>query len=853
MERNPLLVFHGKDVVPREKLKSTDPSRDLGPPSSLGNRYQRISTKIDNRLDYIKNQSSQMSNSPDGMTAEKVLVIETPLFDPDLRAKFIDILGVEWLSDAEDDDLTQDSNYMYLSMTNHSALQNLKSWWDKYYEQDGNLEAPYGAVKRLFDRITEIRFWGTKDRIRYTGLEDDLNFRVSNGDAYIPVEVEMWFRSTEDANLAASEKIQNELKSLGAEIYNHCLIPEIRYSVILASVPIECVKSFYDDNADDIDLLVADEVMYFRPNSQFDIDIDYDQEHAIDDQFGSEINEIDQEEPIVALLDGYPISNHEALKGSLIIDDPDDFIHKYENSPKWMFHGTSMASCIINGDASEESTMQLRPLYCRPIMAPAKKADSKGRHNERIPEKELPIDLIHRSVVRMFEGGQGLSPIAPSVKVINLSIGDKRHRYEGRVSPMAKLIDWLSWKYEVLFVISAGNYLEDLDLGVTVAEYESMSAEQKHQTFVDRIKRNAYEKKLLSPAESINSLTVGALHDDDSQAIVPSYLIDPLEKGSAPSPINPTSWGVKKSIKPEVLLPGGRQVYQTSSMMDSMPLVWTPNESTSSPYGIKTAIPGQQGQLNCFGYTIGTSNATALATRKAAMIYETLKDLQTEYDVLSGLDYSVAIKALMVHSADISKLKITAYQEDNARIRKAHLMQYSGYGKLDPYLSHSCFSNQATLIIAGTFSKEEGHKYSFPLPECLNSQTAYRRAVVTLAWKTPVNVESQRHRGIKLWFSPPIQKNPGPLHLEEKQYDWQKVRHGTIQHEILTGDRTMFFQEGSQFDIIVNAKGDSLKVRDFDSIPYTLIVTVETPGVDLPIYSEVSELLVGQRAPQERV
>jgi len=63
----------------------------------------------------------------------------------------------------------------------------------------------------------------------------------------------------------------------------------------------------------------------------------------------------------------------------------------------------------------------------------------------------------------------------------------------------------------------------------------------------------------------------------------------------------------------------------------------------------------------------------------------------------------------------------------------------------------------------------------------------------------------------------------------------------------------MFFQEGSQFDIIVNAKGDSLKVRDFDSIPYTLIVTVETPGVDLPIYSEVSELLVSQRAPQERV
>jgi len=69
---------------------------------------------------------------------------------------------------------------------------------------------------------------------------------------------------------------------------------------------------------------------------------------------------------------------------------------------------------------------------------------------------------------------------------------------------MARL-DWLSWKYKILFMVSAGNKAENFDFE---------EGEYTKDSLLKNINKNLRNSKILSPAESINSITVGAQHKD---------------------------------------------------------------------------------------------------------------------------------------------------------------------------------------------------------------------------------------------------------------------------------------------------------------------------------------------------
>ena len=64
----------------------------------------------------------------------------------------------------------------------------------------------------------------------------------------------------------------------------------------------------------------------------------------------------------------------------------------------------------------------------------------------------------------MFDGEGSEEPTAPTVRVVNLSLGDAKRRFAGVASPWARLIDHLAWRYNVLVLIRAGNILEGLPL-----------------------------------------------------------------------------------------------------------------------------------------------------------------------------------------------------------------------------------------------------------------------------------------------------------------------------------------------------------------------------------------------------
>ena len=203
-------------------------------------------------------------------------------------------------------------------------------------------------------------------------------------------------------------------------------LPSDRIDAVLGAAPVRLVQ--------------LDEVMYFRPVGQSISVAPAEPPLADAAPVPNETNGA-AGQPRVALLDGLPVANHVVLSGRVIIDDPQGWEQGYQAAER--VHGTEMASLIVNGDLSSQDSALSRPLYVRPIMRPDPN-DFRAPRAERMPFDQLAVDLLHSAVRRICEGESGQPPVAPEVRVINLSIGDPNRPLDGPMSPFGRMIDWLS-------------------------------------------------------------------------------------------------------------------------------------------------------------------------------------------------------------------------------------------------------------------------------------------------------------------------------------------------------------------------------------------------------------------------
>jgi hypothetical protein len=77
------------------------------------------------------------------------------------------------------------------------------------------------------------------------------------------------------------------------------------------------------------------------------------------------------------------------------------------------------------------------------------------------------------------------------------------------------------------------------------------------------------------------------------------------------------------------------------------------------------------------------------------------------------------------------------------------------------------------------------------------------------------------------------------LAIKRTDVDDNAVKRGTIQHEILEGDKATPFIDGTDLVIVVNCREDAGGL--IQKIPYGLSVSLEVKeGIDIEIYQEVS-------------
>ncbi len=842
----PLLVF--PEPTRAERAVRSRRGGELRIPDS-SRQAERLAPQFQRLQDAMEAKRLALQDNPVGLQPEQVLVLETIGPIQNFIRAVRKVKGLEWLGEYEIDDISPDHGFedakspekqlrgqLFLVMTDQRALQQLHGLFGTWRK---NPETKFGTglapLKQAFQHLHSIRPWDVEDRIRDTGIWEDWRDRLQYGQENVPFEAELWFRNSERRREQVEFNLRSVVRSLEGEVIRQCVIPEIAYHGILGRIHRTQIQNIIDrpEAFRDIHLLRCEDVMHVRPVGQCVVRISDDtgtdslQEHPQPN--------LPQRDPIVALFDGMPLAGHQLLENRLIVDDPDDYENSYQVHER--VHGTAMSSLICHGDVNEHGNAVGRPLYSRPIMQPRRGFD--GEFFEAIPANVLPIDLVHRAVRRLYETENGESAAAPSIRIINLSVCDPARPLGRAMSSWARLLDWLAWKYNVLFIVSAGNHLRDLELDLPRSSLRNLTAEDRERAVVKAVAVDTRNRRLLSPAETLNGLTIGAIHTDASSPS-PSHLIDPFVRTSLPSVTSAQGPGYRRAIKPEVFLPGGRQLL-AEKLGNSHAKATLQTYIYSVPPGQRVAAPGGAGQLNRTTHTRGTSNAAALASRAASFLYDLIEQIRRQPDTALAVDFDVVlIKTLLVHGADWTDTQIpfeALRNAQNSRSFRDYLARFLGYGSADLAKVMNCTEQRVTVLGFGELDDGEGAEFQLPLPPSLSAINERRRLTITLAWLSPVNSSRQNYRVAHLWFNP---KNP--IVTDRICADHRAVQRGTIQHEVLESDNAVAFQDGDRITIKVNCRADASDMHA--RVRYGLAVTLEVAqGINIPIYQEVRDRL----------
>ena len=787
-----------------------------------------------------------LHSDPSGVAPEHVLVIEVNGSVREFHETVAQTRGLEWLADEDLRDLEPDEDFhdpgalarsmaarLYLVLSNQEALSQLLSLY-RLWSRGQPLGREHSAWSKLFRCIRQIRRWDVKDRLQEAGLLESWEERKRAGEEKVPVEIELWFRS-DSRRTAAEDRIRELVQRLGGQVTHVSTIPAIAYHALCARLPIQAADGIAA--GEEVDLVKSDDIFLFHPVPQALVP-GLDEEPDVDGLPMRAVANLG--EPVVALLDGLPMENHQYLAGRLVVDDPDGWSENYHAAARK--HGTAMASLILHGDLSAGEEPLSRRLYVRSIMQPDY-SSAINQWNERAPENILWVDLVHRAVRRMIDGDDGMDAVAPAVCICNLSIGDQHRPFVHRMSPMARLLDWLAWKYQVLFIVSAGNSrLDDFVLDETALTKQDVEIATLRQ-----IHEQQRHLRLLSPAESINALTVGASHEDHAGPWQPRMDDERLlvSTPGLPSPFSALGRGFRRAVKPDFLMPGGRAVFRKDILR---PTRFSLRSSPRLPPGQRVAAPSSTGDTRRTWFGIGTSNAAALTSRLAARIYDQLQDVLG--DGAPKIPMALWIKALLVHAAswplEAKQVLEQAIKDPvNRRSFRDEATAFLGYGTIDADRALGCTNDRVTLLGGGTIQDGETWIHHLPVPASLHTRTHWRRLTTTLAWFTPIHAGHRKYRSAALRLEVP-QRRGSILGVEPVAAHGHAVLRGTVQHQIFERQGgAMNVAEDSTIALSVSCTAETGPLSA--PIPYALAVTLEI-APDLltaiqPIYEEIRNRL----------
>lgn len=793
------------------------------------NQVARVEPQLLALKDALDRHKASIQADIQGLEPEFVLVFE--IVGRSEFYKAAEKAGMEWMFDVDSVQPADDDFYeldkdrvrtnkdvqekLYLTMTNQRSMDQLLSLWEKYSRNE-NFDYGYAVFKDVFSHLRSVRRWEASDRLEETTVSA-LNRILEEEFESVRFEIELWYRQDEAKRKAQRDFVASVIKECGGKVVNETIYSSIGFHGIIAECPSDEVRRMITDSG--YPLLELDAVKFIKPSGQTASRI-INPTDIKDSQLCDDANPT--KDPVIALFDGLPLANHALLANRIIINDPDDFESSYTASQRQ--HGTCMSSLIIHGDLHNKIAALDSYLYVRPIMKP----DKYGY--ESVPSDRLFVDVIRQAVMEIVN-----EPTLSTIRIINISIGDSTKPFAYALSPEAKMLDYLSEKYNLLFIVSAGNNLDYIETQYTKQQFCGLTVEQKQKAVYENVWNTLQNRKILSPSESINAITVAGSYSDYAQPPYYGHQLPILE--GYPAPYSRFGPGYKNAIKPDMINNGGRLGYTFSSIMDNDPAeLKAVITSSFSGVGQGVASPNNPtAQIN----TCGTSNATALTSRLCAEYLDVLRN--NEFLSIPSTHEAVALKAMLIHSCSwglIGQDLMNNYVPNVPRRERAETLKWIGYGYPDKDFSSFCTDQRVTVMGYGELTSGQQIKFSFPLPNCLIAKAVKKRLTITLAWMSPIAPNNKNYKLAELLFSADKYK----LIVEKRQNsDENTSRRGTVQHEVFEGETASTYVSGSNIEIVVQCKKSSTTQSP---VKFVLMATLEVaPKYNLPIYQEVEALV----------
>lgn len=769
----------------------------------------------------------ELRADPAALAPERLLVFEVK----GSIAAFAQAIGrIPGLELVDEEELPREEGatpVAYLLVPDMRALRQIESLW-RTWVAGRALPQGHTAWRDVFACLRDLRPWGPQDRVQpldASVLADEIDGKADN--ELVPLEVEIVFRPNADAAALSEATVVRAIDAYGGTIVSRARLNDIAYHAVLTRLPVAAIRTIIERSPGS--LAGIEQVMYIRPQSVVgEIDVTDLVPLAPIVPPPAIVND-----PILAVLDGVPMAGHPLLRAHVSVEDlfglePNTLVAQ-------RVHGSAMASLIVHGDRNKPEAPLPRQIHCVPVLGQA----------DRFPSDRLIVDLIYQAVMRMRGPGD---PSAPHVIIVNISLGNVRRRFQGQLSPWARLLDRLAYQFGILFLVSAGNVTEEFPIGAfaTGRDFEDAQDAERARAVLQAVANIQADRRLLSPAETVNGLTIGSRNVDwvpTADRALARANVNPYAALDTANPSSALGPGFADAVKPDVIMPGAREHLRVVRSGGGIAVV---PARASRGAGLKVAAPpAQAGVEGAEAYTNGTSAAAALASRTAHRIHDALEaEYGQEFLQLSNARRAVLLKALLVHPARWPDATATLIRDllgpvgrGQAPRQKDNIRRFIGYGAFDPDDAVACAADRATFWAVGVLANERSVDVPVPIPAVVGGRALPHYITATLAWLTPVQPGRKAYRAVRMKILDPDDIENLGVAAHGNQPDGNQTNRGTVYTRCWSGDRAAVVAANMVLPLRIQREPDAGMTVD-EMVPFGLAVTVAMPG-QIALYDEV--------------
>ncbi len=746
------------------------------------------------------------------------------------------VRGLELIDEEElEADQEDKAPVAYLMVPDVRALRDLESLWRRWLR--GELVRGETPWRDVFALLRDLRPWGPADRVQ-PDESDILNQAIFDlpDEQLVRLEVELVYRAIIGIGAEREAELRAAVTARGGRVVSVARIDDIAYHALLVDLPVHAVRQIIARSPEGIAGL--EPVMHIRPQSIASAIEVTDAAESEAPKAAAALGD-----PILALLDGVPVAAHRLLADYLVVDDQFGLEPKAPVSDRR--HGTAMASLIIHGDRNRPELPLPRRIHVVPVLGA----------QDGFPGDRLIVDIIYAAILAMRDGPQAT---APGVLIVNVSLGNPRRPFHGQLSAWARLLDRMAYRFGLLFIVSAGNCIDPIAIQAFTSHTLYEDAEEDHRAAETLRALGAIvgDRRIFSPAETVNGLTVGACNVDAVSAAdrtAARVNVDPYGELRMSNPSSALGPGFALSVKPDLLMPGAREhlrFWRTLSHIEVRPA------GPARGAGLRVAAPPQGARENLDGYTNGTSAAAALASRTAHRIHDALEAVYGDaFRQLTPIQRAVLLKALIAHpaqwpheTATFIRTVIGPPEGKYHSRQKDNIRRFLGFGIVDADDAVACADDRATFWVTGLLQPNKIAAISIPVPAAIGGQARPHALSATLAWFTPTSPGRKSYRSVRLKLLEPTELAALSVQAHGNQADVNQTSRGTLFTRCWSGDKAPVVGLDMSVQLSVQRDPDQGLVID-EAIPFGLAVTLTMPGV-VEVYEQVRQrLAIAPRAP----